>query len=63
MNLAISRCSKHGYWMVSVERPGSSGTRITPSKCCGSWETVKTWPLSAEQWNEIANLAQQAEDS
>lgn len=60
MQLAINRCPTHGYWMVAIERKGYGGTRITPSKCCGSWEVVKTWELSVRDWEELANLAQQA---
>ena len=50
--LSIDRCPKHPeFWAVCVaeldEHGDGSGTRITPSKCCGSWERVREWKLSA----------------
>lgn len=42
--LAINQCPTHGYWAITVEGD-ETGERITPSKCCGRWDTVKRWPL------------------
>lgn len=42
--LAINQCPTHGYWAITVE-DNVSGERITPSKCCGRWDTVKRWPI------------------
>ena len=57
--LVINRCARHNFFSVSIDNE-DGGTRITPSKCCGSWDTVKEWQLSAAQWREIAKLASDA---
>ena len=38
----------------------TGGHRVTPSKCCGRWEVVKTWPLSADEWRSLAAEATRA---
>lgn len=59
--LAINRCPKHPeFFSVCIEDEDGSGTRITPSKCCGEWSTFKTWSLSANNWREIARSAEEA---
>lgn len=57
--LAINRCPEHGFHSVSIDE-GSGGSRVTPSKCCGRWVVVSAWALSAREWDEIRNLAEQA---
>lgn len=57
--LAIYRCPSHGWYAIAVEDE-RGGRRITPSKCCGSWDIVKSWYLSAHGWGEIAGLAEMA---
>lgn len=52
--LCIDRCHRHGYWAVSVRR-GSHGQRVTPTKCCGSWQTVQEWPLTASDLRDVAD--------
>lgn len=43
--LAISRCPTHKeVWAVGIE--GKRGVRLTPSKCCGNWQTVTRWPMT-----------------
>lgn len=45
--LAICRCPMHReFWAVTVEDEEGSGTRLTPSKCCGRWETVTRWLIN-----------------
>lgn len=63
MNITIQRCPTHNYWAITIDTPGVGGTRITPSKCCGSWETVKTWPMDERGWAEIERLAVEARDT
>ena len=60
-SLTIMRCSKHSYWAVSID-DANGGSRITPSKCCGSWSDVKSWRLSEREWRDIANQATEAAD-
>lgn len=43
--LSIDRCPAHGYWAISVGDE-HGGTRLTPGKCCGRWEGVRSWRLS-----------------
>ncbi len=58
--LTINRCPVHQeFWSVSIDS-GSSGTRITPSKCCGQWREVISWKLSERDWEEIVLQAEQA---
>jgi hypothetical protein len=52
--LSIDRCRTHGYWAVSVRR-GTHGERMTPSKCCGTWESVQEWPISATALRNAAD--------
>lgn len=63
--LAINRCPLHAnFWSVSVEEHDGSGTRLTPSKCCGQWKTVTRWLLTEQDWQEVMRIADDArEDS
>jgi hypothetical protein len=46
--------------MVSIDNDGG-GVRITPSECCGVWgKRIKSWSITADQWREIARLAEEA---
>jgi hypothetical protein len=48
--LSIDRCPRHGFNAVSVS--GNSkigGTRLTPSKCCGSWKQVQAWDVDVDR--------------
>lgn len=38
--LEIVRCSMHGYYAVVV-----NDSRISPSKCCGSWSVLRSWTV------------------
>ena len=59
--LAINRCPVHGWWAVTIE-DGSGGVRVTPSKCCGRWDTVKALHMSERDWRELARFAEEAAD-
>ena len=63
--LCFNECPKHSYKSVSVDlirADGSGhGTRVTPSKCCGSWSTVRKWMLSASEWKVLADEARRAQ--
>jgi len=59
MRLAIDQCSRHKFWAISIG-DNHSGERITPSKCCGQWTTVREWNLSESDWLRIAELARLA---
>lgn len=57
--LSINVCSRHGVYSISVDGD-NGGTRVTPSKCCGSWSTVKEWKLSERNWLDLASEATKA---
>ena len=43
--LAINRCPVHRDFMsVSIDDE-NGGFRLTPSKCCGRWETLIRWKI------------------
>lgn len=54
--LVIMRCSRHDVYGISID-DANGGTRVTPSKCCGSWPTVKEWTLRKSEWLELSKLA------
>lgn len=63
--LCINKCPQHGYMSVSIDEVepdgrGGIGSRLTPSKCCGRWDVVKSWKLSAHDWEEIIKEARSA---
>jgi hypothetical protein len=63
--LTINRCPSHGgYWSVGIDLICTDntgiGTRLTPSKCCGAWDTVRKWKLSSEDWDQIIKEAKLA---
>lgn len=54
MKLVIARCPTHGFWAVTIDAE-NSGTRVTPGKCCGRWDTVHQWKLSPREWRSLAH--------
>lgn len=56
--LCVSRCPEHDYFMVGIDFPDGTGLRLTPSKCCGRWDTVISWPLTKDKWKEISEWAE-----
>lgn len=60
MKLCINRCPIHAkFWSISIDHD-CGGTRMTPGKCCGRWETIESWALSARDWQELINEATEA---
>ncbi len=57
--LAIYRCSTHGYWAIVVDDE-NGGTRVTGSKCCGSWHLVHSFHMDSSDWTELSELARVA---
>ncbi len=55
--LSIDRCPTHGYWAVSIGR-GYGSTRLTPTKCCGRWDTVREWKFSEEDAERLISAVQ-----
>ncbi|HDS1550704.1 TPA: hypothetical protein QEK98_002959 [Stenotrophomonas maltophilia] len=62
MKLVINKCHSHGYYAISVE-DNNVGIRITPSKCCGGWSTIKEWTLSRNDWLDLAKEATKAAEA
>jgi hypothetical protein len=56
--LSINQCPDHGFWSVSIDSDNGGGTRITPGKCCGRWQVVKSWKLGYDDWHELINEAE-----
>ena len=57
--LEILRCKTHGQWAISVG-DSNGGTRITAIKCCGRWDTVKQFPMSADRLREAVIVFENA---
>ena len=49
--LSVNRCP-HGTYSVALDSEGS-GTRLTPSNCCGRWDLVKEWKMDADDLRNI----------
>ena len=50
-SLSVNRCPTHqDFWSICLDRRDpsgdGSGVRLTHSKCCGHWETIKTFTLT-----------------
>ncbi len=62
--LAINECPKHGYRSVTIDQEfldgGGIGSRISPTKCCGSWKVVQSWSLPAFMWESVIREAKLA---
>lgn len=54
--LVICRCPQHKFWAVTLDVAGG-GTRVTPSKCCGRWDTVQRFELLADWWDQLSQEA------
>jgi hypothetical protein len=57
--LCYCQCPDHGFACISID-DDSGGTRVTGGKCCGRWITVKEFPMTANDWLELARLAEEA---
>ncbi len=62
--IRLVRCP-HWFDALSIDY-GNTGTRITSGKCCGRWEIVREWPMSADSLRDAARefqcIAEQIED-
>lgn len=42
-------CPVHHYQGLAItEDPKAGGTRITYGKCCGRWDTQRTWAVDSD---------------
>jgi hypothetical protein len=62
--LCVDRCPTHRFSAVSLQSPDGTGLRLTYSKCCGTWETVKRfdtdpWRLAVDILSEARGLTQE----
>lgn len=57
--LVLNNCPRHGYWAVSLDDE-DGGIRLTSGKCCGRWDTVRSWPMGA---HELRGLIEAATDA
>lgn len=55
MLLTINKCARHGYWAIGIDHEDGTGERLTHSKCCGQWETVRAF--HDVDWSRIAKIA------
>lgn len=54
--LTIDKCP-HGTFALALDDDEKGcGTRLTPTKCCGRWDRVKSWPMDDAALRAIANL-------
>ncbi len=60
MKIALNRRA-HGIEMLSLDYDGG-GTRFAGPKCCGRWDVVKEWPVTAKDLREIADEAEGVEE-
>lgn len=45
--LEVLRCPRHGLVAVAI-----NDRRVSPSKCCGQWETLLDWTVNAAEIRE-----------
>ena len=50
--LMIDKCNKHNFWAISIGDENSS-TRLTPSKCCGTWQEQKRFKIDRRMCDEV----------
>lgn len=60
LHLSVNQCP-HGVYSVSIDGD-RTGTRITPSKCCGRWDESQSWPLTEEMTRMIVSEIQCRDD-
>ena len=51
--ISIMKCARHNVYAISIDDE-SGGTRLTPMKCCGSWTTTHSWPITERMIETIA---------
>ena len=60
--LSIRKCDIHGFLSIQIDYKDGCGVRLTPSKCCGRWDLVRSWKLNKRDWKEIIEQANVALD-
>lgn len=60
--LTYNQCPEHGVSSISIDND-RIGTRVTPGKCCGRWDIVREFRLSAREWHELERLAAEAAET
>ena len=50
--ISIDRCPVHHFNAISVG-DHETGLRLTPSKCCGSWNSVYEWRITPRACDDI----------
>lgn len=64
ITLSIDRCPRHqDFWAVSInelEGDGGSGDRLTPSKCCGQWQSVRQWDMTPNDLRRMIGVCEGA---
>lgn len=47
--ICLDQCPDHGLQAISVASLGTGcGHRLTNSKCCGKWRTVRQWTVNID---------------
>lgn len=59
--LSIDECKQHGFHAVCIGND-DTGTRLTPTKCCGSWTLVKRWKLTPESIDSMVTELEVAKE-
>lgn len=60
--IAISRCP-HGVLSITLDDEGGGIKLVPTARCCGRWNTVKQWPVTAaELRNIVIDLENAIED-
>jgi hypothetical protein len=54
--IAINRCHNHPSCLMIDVTNEHGGTRITPTKCCGHWDLIKTWRTDQITLESLAEL-------
>ncbi len=59
VNIAVDYCPIHKVYAISInDRNTGTGTRLTPSKCCGQWKVLMNRMLSPK---ELADMVETLE--
>jgi hypothetical protein len=52
-HITISACPRHPKTMAVTFDTATGGMRVTGDKCCGQWNVVRKWPLTADRIADI----------
>ncbi len=60
--LTIDKCP-HGVFAVGLDDDNNNhGVRLSPQKCCGRWDRIKAWPMTAANLRAVSEELEQAAD-